>query len=76
MYYFGLCIGCSKFILPINFIGNFCLRLHSFIMLYITIKKSEGFCHKKKHKQGRVGLQAISVTPRPQPTLQLSAGLC
>ena len=24
-------------------------------------------CHKNKHKQGRVGLQAISVTPRPQP---------
>ena len=24
-------------------------------------------CHKNEHKQGRVGLQAISVTPRPQP---------
>ena len=34
-----------------------------------TFKKGKvyGCCHKNEHKQGRVGLQAISVTPRPQP---------
>ena len=26
-----------------------------------------GCCHKNEHKQGRVALQAVSVTPRPQP---------
>ena len=32
MYQFGQCTGCSKFIFPINFIGNSCLRLDSFIL--------------------------------------------
>ena len=26
----------------------------------------QGCCHKNEHKQGRAGLLAISVTPRPQ----------
>ena len=30
-------------------------------------KRVYGCCHNNEHKQGRVGLQAISVTPRPQP---------
>ena len=42
MYQFGQCIGCSKFIFPINLIGNSCLCLHSFIMLDVVSGGSRG----------------------------------